>query len=149
MRCVGRLAQGALVLGCAWLELGLGFDLARLALTGLAINRLCQPVLRLVGIGGNDVLLDDGDPGDSQLSHPRRQFRRPVSDLHLSRKLPALLHLDRALACVTYYPALAILGRSDPTELVCWLAPLAGFAFLALSLRLWSFGVSRYRATGG
>ena len=52
------------------------------------------------------------------------------------------------LACVTYYPALAILGRTDPAELVCWLAPLAGFAFLALSLGLWSFGVSRYRSTG-
>ena len=52
------------------------------------------------------------------------------------------------LACVTYCPALAILGRTDPAELVCWLAPLAGFAFLALSLRLWSFGVSRYRSTG-
>ena len=55
---------------------------------------------------------------------------------------------DRALACVTYYPALAILGRTDQAELGCWLAPLAGFAFLALSLRLWSLGVSRYRATG-
>jgi ABC-2 type transport system permease protein len=53
------------------------------------------------------------------------------------------------LACVTYYPALAILGRTDPaTDPVCWLAPLAGFAFLALSLRLWRFGVSHYRSTG-
>ena len=55
------------------------------------------------------------------------------------------------LACMNYFPALAITGRADPlgTPVVFqWLAPLVGFAFLALCLRAWQFGVRRYRSTG-
>jgi hypothetical protein len=40
------------------------------------------------------------------------------------------------LACVAYYPVLAILKRPDPLGAPDWLlplAPVAGFAFLALS----------------
>ncbi|MGK9167658.1 ABC-2 family transporter protein [Inquilinus limosus] len=55
------------------------------------------------------------------------------------------------LACVAYYPVLAILGRSDPLGAPDWLLPMtpaAGFAFLALSFRAWRIGVSKYMSTG-
>ncbi|HEX2843996.1 MAG TPA: ABC-2 family transporter protein [Candidatus Limnocylindria bacterium] len=55
------------------------------------------------------------------------------------------------LGCVTYLPGLAILGRPDPLGtpvLAQWLAPLAGPAFLALSLAVWRLGVRHYRSTG-
>jgi ABC-2 type transport system permease protein len=55
------------------------------------------------------------------------------------------------LACVSYYPALGIVGRADPggaPALVSWLAPLAGFAFLMLSFGIWRIGVRHYRSTG-
>ncbi|CAN5669082.1 ABC transporter permease [soil metagenome] len=55
------------------------------------------------------------------------------------------------LACVAYYPVLAILGRSDPLGAPDWflpVAPLAGFIFLGLSLLAWRFGVSKYTSTG-
>jgi ABC-2 type transport system permease protein len=55
------------------------------------------------------------------------------------------------LGCVAYYPVLAILKRSDPLGAPDWLlpfAPLAGFAFLALSLLAWRAGVARYASTG-
>ena len=55
------------------------------------------------------------------------------------------------LGCVAYYPVLAILKRSDPLGAPDWLlplAPLAGFAFLALSLLAWRIGVARYASTG-
>jgi len=55
------------------------------------------------------------------------------------------------LACVTYFPALAVLGRPDPlgTSLVFQvLSPLVGVAFLAVCLRVWGFGVRHYRSTG-
>jgi ABC-2 type transport system permease protein len=55
------------------------------------------------------------------------------------------------LGCVNYLPGVAILGRPDPlgTPMVLrWLAPLAGVAFLAVSLRFWRFGVRRYVSTG-
>ncbi len=56
------------------------------------------------------------------------------------------------LACVSYFPALAILGREDraigsPVWFQCS-APLIGVAFLLVSLRIWRFGVRHYRSTG-
>jgi ABC-2 type transport system permease protein len=55
------------------------------------------------------------------------------------------------LACVAYYPVLAILRRPDPLGAPDWLlplAPIAGFAFLALSFVAWRIGMARYASTG-
>ena len=56
------------------------------------------------------------------------------------------------LACVSYFPALAILGRDDPVVhspvWFRWSAPLVGVMFLAACLRVWRFGVRHYRSTG-
>jgi ABC-2 type transport system permease protein len=62
-----------------------------------------------------------------------------------------LLTFGVPLACVAYYPALAILHRADPLGAPDWLlplTPLAGFAFLALSFLAWRAGVARYASTG-
>ena len=55
------------------------------------------------------------------------------------------------LASVTYFPVLAILGRTDPlgtSRLFQHAAPLIGAAFLGLALQAWRFGVRHYRSTG-
>ena len=55
------------------------------------------------------------------------------------------------LACVAYFPVLAILGRTDVEQMsapAAALAPAFGFVFLAFSLWIWGFGVRRYRSTG-
>lgn len=62
-----------------------------------------------------------------------------------------LLTFGVPLACVAYYPGLAILGRSDPLGAPAWLgwvSPLAGFAFLALAFGAWRAGLRRYASTG-
>jgi ABC-2 type transport system permease protein len=62
-----------------------------------------------------------------------------------------LLTFAVPLACVAYYPVLVILKRPDPLGAPDWLlplAPLAGFAFLALSFVAWRAGVARYASTG-
>lgn len=54
------------------------------------------------------------------------------------------------LACVSYYPTLAILehpGRPSP-EALLWLAPLVGVVFLRACLWFWSFGERHYMSTG-
>ena len=56
------------------------------------------------------------------------------------------------LACVSYFPALAILGRADealgaPRWFQCS-APLIGVVFLIVCLRVWRVGVRHYRSTG-
>lgn len=55
------------------------------------------------------------------------------------------------LACVAYYPILTLLNRPDPLGAPAWfgwVAPLAGFAFAALSLITWRAGVRHYTSTG-
>jgi ABC-2 type transport system permease protein len=55
------------------------------------------------------------------------------------------------LACVAYYPVLAILGRSDPLGAPAWVpyvAPAAGFVFLGFAFVAWRFGIARYTSTG-
>ena len=55
------------------------------------------------------------------------------------------------LACISYYPALAILDRPDPlgsTPIFQWLAPAIGILFLSICLQIWKFGVRHYRSTG-
>lgn len=56
------------------------------------------------------------------------------------------------IACVGYFPALAILGMPDPLgspPLFRWLAPLAGPAFLFLAFQVWKrIGLRKYQSTG-
>jgi ABC-2 type transport system permease protein len=55
------------------------------------------------------------------------------------------------LACVNYFPALAILGRSDPTgtpAFIFWISPLFGVVFLWVCLQIWQVGVRHYHSTG-
>ncbi|MFH0130867.1 ABC transporter permease [Variovorax sp. VaC1] len=55
------------------------------------------------------------------------------------------------LACVAYYPALAILGKTDPLGAPGWVgmvSPLAGFVFLAAAFGVWRLGLRRYASTG-
>jgi ABC-2 type transport system permease protein len=55
------------------------------------------------------------------------------------------------LACVQYWPALAIMGRPDPLGAppwLGWISPVAGVAFLLLALLAWRGGIRRYVSTG-
>ena len=55
------------------------------------------------------------------------------------------------LACVNYFPALAILGKSDPMgvpAVVYWVSPLLGVGFLWVTLQIWKVGVRHYTSTG-
>ena len=55
------------------------------------------------------------------------------------------------LACVSYFPVVAILERTDPlgTPVVLqWVSPVVGVAFLGVALGVWQVGVRHYRSTG-
>ena len=55
------------------------------------------------------------------------------------------------LGCVSYFPALAIMGRPDPlgsSLLFQYLSPLVGIGFLVVALQVWKVGVRHYRSTG-
>jgi ABC-2 type transport system permease protein len=55
------------------------------------------------------------------------------------------------LAGISYYPSLAIMGRTDSlgsTVLLQYILPLAGVIFLLISLQIWKTGVRHYSSTG-
>ncbi len=55
------------------------------------------------------------------------------------------------LACMNYFPSLAITEHPDPLGTpvwIAWIAPLVGFVFLGVCLRVWELGVRHYRSTG-
>ncbi len=55
------------------------------------------------------------------------------------------------LAGVTYFPAIAFMGRPDPlgtSRLWQFVSPISGPLFLIISLQVWQIGVRHYRSTG-
>ena len=149
---VGRLAVGLIALTWAGLKLDVRWFPGGLALAALAI--LCgvclfyglfvlQATLTFWTVEGlevaNCVTYGGNQTGQYPLSIYRPWFRK-------------FFVFVVPLACVTYFPVLAILGRED-TALGTppWFhatAPLIGIVFLLVSLRVWQFGVRHYRSTG-
>ena len=150
LRRFGRLLQGAIILiwAASALQIAWSPEKMLVLLTAIAggVCLFCgitilQATLCFWTIEGVEVMntLTNGGVFAAQypLSMYRSWFRR-----FFTYVVP--------LGCVSYYPALGILEGSsavDPPAFY-WLAPAAGPLFLAVSLRVWQFGVLRYRSTG-
>ncbi|MBD2514634.1 ABC-2 family transporter protein [Nostoc sp. FACHB-973] len=55
------------------------------------------------------------------------------------------------LACVSYFPLLAVLGKEDIFFVplwFCYVSPMAGILFLIIALQLWKLGERYYCSTG-
>jgi len=150
IRC-GRIAQGMVVLGGAIGATGVEWTLARAGLllatiaggtcvfTGLFVLQATMSfwtieTLEIV----NTVTYGGTETAQFPLDIYRPWFRRFFTYI-----VP--------LACASYLPALAILGRPSPSgtpEALLWLAPLVGVAFLAVTLRIWRCGERHYLSTG-
>jgi ABC-2 type transport system permease protein len=149
---IGRLAQGLIVLLVAASALNVHWSFARVVLAVSAIlGGAClfyglfvlqatlsfwtTETLEII----NTVTYGGTETGQFPLSIYRSWFRKFFTFI-----IP--------LACVSYFPALAILGRDDPALgspiWFRWLAPLIGVMFLLASLQAWRFGVRHYRSTG-
>jgi len=151
LRRFGTLAQGSAVLiwsACAlrlaWTPAQLGLLLASIAgcaclFSGIFILQATLAFWTTESLEIANTLTYGGrETGEFPLEVYRPWFRR-------------FFTVVVPLACVTYFPLTAVLGR-DATDLpALWLrclAPLAGPVFLLASLRIWQFGVRHYRSTG-
>lgn len=149
---IGRFAQGSIVLLWAVSALNVQWTIARVALVVSAmIGGAClfsglfilQATLAFWTVEGLEVMnsftYGGTQTGQYPLSIYRPWFRRFFTFI-----VP--------LACVSYFPALAILGRPDPVAgsppWFQWLAPLTGVVFLAVCLKVWKLGVRHYTSTG-
>lgn len=148
---VGRLIQGAVVLA-------VGLHMTRLALTPASVGLLVAAVLGGVALFTGILILQatlafwtvESLEVANILSYGGVQAGQYPLDIYAAwfRKL---LTFVVPVACVAYFPVVAALGRHDPLGAPDWLlplTPLAGLAFMALSLWVWGFGVRRYASTG-
>lgn len=147
----GRLLQGLLVLVFATLQGGVDWTPQAVALALFAVAGGMALFLGILVLQGTlafwtveslevaNVFTYGGvEAGQFPMALYARWFRR-------------LLTFVVPLACVVYYPGLAILGRVDPLGApawVGWVSPLAGFVFLALSFAGWRIGVRHYASSG-
>jgi ABC-2 type transport system permease protein len=151
LRRIGRFSQGLLVLLWASHALDLEWTAARYLLLDIAIlGGVCFFYALMVVQASfsfwtteglevmNTLTYGGGEAGRYPLTIYHSWFRR-----FFTYVIP--------LACISYYPAIGILGRADPlgsTLYFQWAAPGIGFIFLLASLQLWKFGVRHYRSTG-
>jgi len=151
VRRVGRLLQGLVVLLWAAHALEVVWSPARLALAVAAITGgaclfyglfVLQATIAFWTIESleiiNTVTYGGKETGMYPLTIYRRWFRRFFTFV-----VP--------LACVNYFPTVAILGRTDPLGspvVFQWFAPSVGVLFLVVTFQIWKFGVRHYRSTG-
>ncbi|MBI5095148.1 MAG: ABC-2 family transporter protein [Candidatus Hydrogenedentes bacterium] len=151
LRRLGRLAQGLAILVWALVALNILWTPGKVALFVLAVaGGVClfygllvvQATLCFWTVESLEIMNVFTYGGLETARYPvsiyRPNFRR-----FFTAVVP--------LACVTYFPALALLGRADPlgsTLVFQYAAPLAGLIFLLVSLQVWKFGVRHYQSTG-
>jgi ABC-2 type transport system permease protein len=148
---VGRLLQGLVILAWASLNLGVNWDFLKI---GLLIYSVCGGIMIFTGLliiqatmcfwstQSLEVINSFTYGGIEALQWPLSIF-----PLWFSRIFIFVI----PLACVNYFPMLAVMGKTSLLHYPAWLpwaSPLAGLLFLVVSLFIWSFGVRHYRSTG-
>ncbi len=148
---LGRLVQGLAVVAYATAQADIAWTPQTVALALLAVAGGAALFLGILVLQGTlafwtvesleiaNVLTYGGvQAAQYPLALYARWFRR-------------LLTFAVPLACVAYYPCLAILGRADPLGApawVGWVSPLAGFVFMGVSFMAWRVGLRHYASTG-
>jgi ABC-2 type transport system permease protein len=148
---VGRLAQGLLVLGWAVVTLDLDWTVWRVALLLFTIVAgvvffyalfIFQATLSFWAVESLEVMNTLTYGGVETAQYPLAIYR-PGFRRFFTFVVP--------LGCISYFPAVAILGVDDPIgsgRALQVLAPLAGFVFFGAALLVWRLGIRHYTSTG-
>lgn len=143
---VGRFAQGLVVLLWAASALGIAWTPLQVALLVAALaGGMCmfiglfvvQATIAFWTIESLELMNTMTYGGVETAQYPLSIYR-PWFRLFFTVVVP--------LACVNYYPSLAILGRES--SVLYALSPLVGLAFLLIALQVWKVGVRHYCSTG-
>jgi ABC-2 type transport system permease protein len=151
LRRVGRFLQGAAVLLFAIVSLDVEWSADRVALLVLTVACGVCTFIGLVILQATSAFWTTESLevwnaftyGGVTMSQYPVEIYRPWFRRFFTFVIP--------LACINYFPGVAILGRPDPlgTSIAFQrLAPLAGPIFLLLALQVWKIGVRHYRSTG-
>jgi len=151
LKVLGRLLQGLLVLGVATHSLGLIWHPATV---GLALWTIAGGVALFFGLMVLQATLAFWTVESLEIVNVVTYGGVQAAQFPLSlyaHWFRNFLIFVVPIACIAYFPVLAILHKSDPTGMPDWFLPLApavGFVFLAVSLGVWRFGVRKYTSTG-
>jgi ABC-2 type transport system permease protein len=151
LRRIGRLAQGLMVLVWAigvldvqwgWLQIGLlGFTM----LGGVCLFFGLIVIQATIAFWTTETLelMNTMTYGGVETAQYPMAIYQPALRRFFTLVVP--------LACVTYFPIVALLGIEDPlgtSRTLQQVAPLAGVLFLWGALQLWKYGVKHYTSTG-
>jgi ABC-2 type transport system permease protein len=151
LRRVGRLLQGALILALALPGLGIVWTPEKVAFAGVTVlgGLALFFGLFVLGSAASFWTIDSLETmnvltygGQMMTSYPMSIFQP---------WLRAFFTLVIPMACVTYYPAMWLLGKPDPSGLVPLLALLSAPICLlacAVCVAVWQRGVRHYQSTG-
>lgn len=151
LRRLGRFLQGAAVLLFAIVTLDIAWSADRVALLVLTIACGVCMFIGLVIVQATSAFWTTESLevwnaftyGGVFMSQYPIEIYRPWFRQFFTFVIP--------LACINYFPGVAILGRHDPIGTSVGfqhLAPLAGPLFLLIALQVWKVGVRHYRSTG-
>jgi ABC-2 type transport system permease protein len=151
LRRAGRLVQGVAVLGYAFSAGAIDWTLERAVLLfGSIACGVCAFLGLLILQATSTFWTVESLEVWSALTHGGLTMSQYPLSIYRSW-FRGVFTYGIPLACVNYFPGLAILGRSDPlgtAPALGWIAPLAGPVFLILCLQVWRIGVRHYRSTG-
>ncbi|MDF2658110.1 MAG: rane protein [Paenibacillus sp.] len=145
---VGRLTQSLIVL--IWAIVSLPVDWTAWKIVTLILMIACG-VLVFTGIfilaatlcfwtiQGLEVANIFTDGGREMAQYPLNIYEKWVSRF-FTFVIP--------FACINYLPMLYILGKTEGSDLLYMISPLAGVVFIIPCLLVWHFGVKHYRSTG-
>jgi len=148
---VGRLLQGAIVLGIATHLLKLDWQWTDFALIAFAVAGgvalfsglvMLQATLSFWTVESLEITNTLTYGGVAAAQYPLEIYASWFRQFFI---------FIVPLGCIAYFPVVGVLHRPDPLGAPEWFlyaSPLAGFAFLALSFLAWRYGVRRYTSTG-
>jgi ABC-2 type transport system permease protein len=151
LRRIGRITQGAIVLGYAFSQVPIHWTLAKLAF--LPVVFACQVIaFGSLFMAGSTLVIWTIQPveavnvltygGVEMMSYPATIYTGWLRGF-FTYLIPFVF--------LNYYPALFFLDRPDPLGFPVFspfLAPLVAAAMLWLALRFWNFGLSHYQSSG-
>jgi len=151
LRRIGRFSQGLIVFAYGAQTLGIDWSIAKVGLVMLTLAGgaslfygliVLQATMAFWTTESLEVMNTVTYGGVQTAQYPidiyRTWFRRFFTYI-----IP--------LACISYYPSLALLEKEDPlgsSGTFQWLSPCIGIIFLALCMQAWKVGVRHYRSTG-
>jgi ABC-2 type transport system permease protein len=151
LRRLGRLVQGLIVLGYAATAGTIDWTCARIALLVASIACGVCAFLGVVVLQATSAFwtVEALEVWNAFTHGGVMMSQYPIAIYRWWFR--ALFTFAIPLACVSYFPGVAILGPADPLgtpAIVGWIAPLAGPVFLIVCVQVWRLGVRRYQSTG-